>query len=300
MAQDIDQVYIDTFESNLRHLAQQETSRVRAYVTERGVGSENHNWERLGHAEAAAKSIYDGAGGVAATATPTNDRTFSRRVSVAASHNAGEYVGIESPVQMLVDPVSNLTQSMGYAMRRQFDRTIIRAAVEADALNGDGTSTTWAATDANQKIGDGSTPISFDMITEVQERFMNNNIYPEIPKVFVVGPKQVRQLMNLTENTSADYVHAQALQNYGIAPNWLGFTWVASTLLNDLVVPLTDELYCFAATQRALGLHVPQDIHAEVAKDPAHSYAWRPYCEITLGAVRVEDEQIVRAHVANV
>ncbi len=293
MPQAIEQVYIDTFESNIRHLAQQEASRVRGYVTERGVGSENHNWERLAAAEAAAKTVYSGT----PIATPTNDREFSRRVSVAATFNVGEHVALESPVQMLVDPVSNLVQSMGYALRRQFDRTIIRASTEAVALNGDGTTDVFPVA---QNIGDGTTDISFDLVTQVQETFMDNNIFPEIPKVFVVGPKQVRQLMNLTENTSSDYVHAQALQNYGIAPNWLGFTWVASTLLNDLVAPLTDELYCFACTARAIGLHVPQDVHAEVQKDPSNSYAWRPYAEITLGAVRVEDEQIVRLHVANV
>lgn len=293
MAQDIEQVYIDTFENNVRHVAQQEMSRVRAYVTERGVGSENHNWERLASAEAAPKTVYSGT----PIDTPTNDRTFSRRVSVAAAFNAGEHVALESPVQMIIDPVSNLVQSMGYAMRRQFDRTIIRAAVEALALNGDGTTDAFPA---GQNVGDGTTDISFDLITEIQEKFMDNDIFPEIPKVFMVGPKQVRQLMNLTENTSSDYVHAQALQNYGIAPNWLGFTWIASTLLNDLDAPLTNELYCFACTKRAIGLHVPQDIHAEVMKDPSSSYAWRPYVEITLGAVRVEDEQIIRAHVANV
>jgi len=289
MPQQIDQVYIDTFESNIRHLAQQENSRVRNFATERGVGSENHNWERLALAEAAPKVAYAGT----PIATPTNDRQFSRRVSVAATFNAGEHVAIESPVQMLVDPVSNLVESIGYAMRRQFDRTIIRAATEATALNGDGSTDAFPA---GQNLGTGAESISFDLITQAQELFMNNNIFPEVPKAFFVGPKQIRQLMNLTENTSADYVQAQQLQQYGIAPNWLGFTWIASTLLNDLVAPLTDEIYCFACTMKAIGLHVPQDIHAEVAKDPSNSYAWRPYAEITLGAVRVEDEHIVRLY----
>jgi hypothetical protein len=292
MAQNIDQVYIDTFEQNLRHLAQQEGSRLRQFVTERGAGSENHNWERLASAEAAAKTKYAGT----PVATPTNDREFSRRVSVAASYNAGEHIALEDPVQMLVDPVSNLVQSMGYAMGRQFDRTIIRATTEAAALNGDGTTT---ATTALTTIGTGAESISFDFVAQVQEAFMDNNIYPEMPKCFVIGPKQCRQLMNLTEQTSSDYVQASALQQYGMVPNWMGFTWVVSTLLNDLATPLTDELMCFAMTARGVGLHVPQDIHAEVMKDPSNSYAWRPYCETTHGAVRVEDEHIVRIHVEN-
>lgn len=288
MVATIDQAFIDTFESNVRHLAQQTMSRVRPYVTERGEGSENHNWDRLGFAEAAAK--------VRNAATPNAERVWSRRVAQAKPFNDGELVELEDPTQMLIDPNSNLVESLGYSMRRQFDRTIIRAGGEALALNGDGTTTAFPA---GQFIDVSTVDISFDLITQVQEKFMDNNIYPEVPKAFFVGPKQVRQLMQLTENTSSDYVQAQALQQYGIVPNWMGFTWIASTLLNDLVTPETNILNCLAFTKRAIGLHVPQDVHAEVMKDPGQAYAWRPYVQITTGAVRVEDEHIVKLRVRN-
>jgi len=120
---------------------------------------------------------------------------------------------------------------------------------------------------------------------------MNNNIDPDIPKVFVVGPKQVRKLMQLTENTSADYVQAQALQRYGIVPNWMGFTWIYSTLLN---VPGADQLDCFAMTKRALGMQMNNEMKVRVAEDPSASFAWIIYVESTFGAVRVEDEHIVK------
>ncbi|GAG42442.1 unnamed protein product, partial [marine sediment metagenome] len=127
---------------------------------------------------------------------------------------------------------------------------ILITAATADAQNETGTP---VAFDANQIVGDYTTPISFDFITAVQEKFMENDIDMSIPKVAVVGPTQVRKLMQLTEQTSADYVHREALQtltSVGIVPNWMGFTWVCST---RLVVPTTDQLDCLFFSKRALG-----------------------------------------------
>ena len=122
---------------------------------------------------------------------------------------------------------------------------------------------------------------------------MANDIDPSIPKCFVVGPTQVRKLMQLTEQTSADYVNREALQRLnatGIVPMWMGFTWIVST---RLLAPDTGEKGCLAFTKRALGLQMNKDIWVRVAEDPTISFAWRIYTALTAGAVRVEDEQIV-------
>ncbi len=182
--------------------------------------------------------------------------------------------------------------------KKRMDRHDVRQAIaddyirvmNADALEGDGTTTAFLA---GQTVGDYSTAIDFDSITAVQEIFMDNDIDPSIPKVAVVGPTQVRKLMQLTENTSADYVRAQQLQQYGIAPGWLGFDWISSTRLLHPTAPGTD-IDCLFMTRRAIGMNIPKDITARVAEDPSISFAWRIYCFAVMGAVRVEDEQIVR------
>lgn len=286
MAITIDQAYIDTFENNVRHLAQQTMAKLRGTVMERSVQSESHNWERLGTLDATAKTA-------ARTATPTQDAAWSRRVSVPATYHIGTSTELEDPVQMLVDPNSNLTRAISAGMQRKFDDIIIDSATAA-ALDGNGVSNTFPA---GQVVGNGTASISFDMITEVQEKFMLNNIGPEVPKVFVVGPTQVRKLMQLTQMTSRDFVDAKALQDLnstGIVPNWMGFTWIVSTRLN---APAAGQLDCLAYTQDAIGLQVNKDISTRVAEDPSLSFAWRLYAHMTVGAVRVEDEQIVKATV---
>jgi len=283
----VDNVLISTFENTLRHLAQQSETKLRPHITERSTGGKDHGWERIGSSEAAEKTTR-------LTATPVADTPWSRRLSVAKTFHNADSTENEDIVQMLVDPNSNLAMSLGYSMKRAWDAEIIRSATE-DALDGDGT--TLVALGPDQIVGTGyGSPISFDAVTEVQERFMNNNIDPDIPKVFVVGPKQVRKLMQLTENTSSDYVQAQALQRYGIVPNWMGFTWIYSTLLN---IPDADQIDCFAMTKRALGMQMNNEMKVRVAEDPSASFAWIIYVESTFGAVRVEDEHIVKCEFAD-
>ena len=277
-------IYIQTFESIVRHLAQQEVARLRPHVTERAEGSVQHNWERLGVSDAVQKTTR-------LTATPEADTPWTRRISIAATYHNADSTEQEDPSQMLVDPNSNLAMSLGYSMRRQTDDIIIVAAT-ADAQNETGTPVAFPV---GQIIGDYSTPITFDFITAVQEKFMDNDIDMSFPKVAVVGPTQIRKLMQLTEQTSADYVHREALQTLsatGIVANWMGFTWVSSTRLIHPTAPGTD-IDCLFFTRRALGLHVAKDISARIAEDPSNSFAWRIYCNLVMGSVRVEDEHIV-------
>ncbi len=280
MANTVDNVYVSTFERTVRHLAQQSKSKLRGCAMERSVSSKEHAWETIGSTDATQKTTR-------LTATPVADTPWGRRLSVAKTfHNADSSEDADI-VKMLIDPNSNLAMSLGMSIKRAWDDEIITAATAA-ALDGDGTTT--HAVPAAQIVGDYTGEINFDVVTEVQERFMDNDIDPDVPKWFVVGPKQVRKLMQLTEQTSSDYVNAQALMRYGIVPNWMGFTWIYSTRLN---VPSANQLDCFAMTGRAIGLQMNRELKARVAEDPSVSFAWRIYVESTYGAVRVEDEQLV-------
>ena len=284
----IQNVYIQTFEQNVRQLAQQSQAKLRPYVTEKGTSGQKHNWERMAAGAATKKTA-------ALTPTPVAQLGWSRRVSVAETWHAGEAFEHEDPVQMLVDPKSSIVENLSMAMNRAFDDLIITAATAA-ALNGDGSTTAFPGT---QRVGDGTAAISFALVTQVQQKFMEKDIDPTIPKVAVVGPVQVRQLMALTQQTSSDYVNAQALQTLnasGIVVNWMGFTWVVS---NRLLVPAAGQLDCLFFTKRAIGLQVNADISSRVAEDPSVSFAWRVYTKFTMGAVRVEDEQIVNLRVLN-
>jgi len=279
MAISISNVYIETFENIVRHLAQQRMARLRMTVDERGVSSEKHNWERMGSNVAIQKTS-------ARQATPENDSSWSRRVSIAETWNVGDTVEQEDPIQMLVDPQSNIAHSLAMAMKRAQDDTIIAAAT-GTALDGQGVNNAFPA---SQLVGDGTGVFSFDGVTEVYEKFMENDIDPEETKYMIIGPTQLRKMQQLTEYTSSDYVNIKSLASNGFVRSWMGFDWIVST---RLLAPNAGEISCFAMTKRAIGMQMNRDIAVRVAEDPSISFAWRVYCYGTWGAVRVEDEQIV-------
>lgn len=288
MAITITSAYVQSFERTVRQLAQQSEAKLRGFVTEKADGAAKHNWDMLGKQDFSTKSA-------ARTATPASDSPWTRRVSVPTTKHDGDTVEPEDVVQMLIDPKSAIAEKQGMGAKRAIDDIIIAAAT-GNSMDGAGGAVPFPA---GQLISDGTVPISFDLVTAVQELFMQNDIDPSIPKVMVVGPTQVRKLMQLTEATSADYVNREALQKLnatGIVPHWMGFTWVMST---RLLIPVGGQLSCLAFTKRALGLQVNKDIWSRVAEDPSISFAWRIYSAFTMGATRVEDAQIVHLKVKN-
>ena len=71
MAVTISNVYVETFENNVRHLAQQSQTKLRGKVQERATTGQNHNWERLGAGAAVQKTTV-------LTATPVAELPWSR------------------------------------------------------------------------------------------------------------------------------------------------------------------------------------------------------------------------------
>lgn len=285
MAITIDSAFIEEYEDNVRHLAQQASTRLRPHTTEVSSGGEAYNFERLGATDALEKTGRR-------VDTEYVDDDWSRRVAQPRTFNHTMTVEQEDRVQMLVNPDSNYAMNQAMAMNRAMDGLIVEAA-SGDALDGDGG---LNSIPASQIIGDGTAPISFDLITASQEQYMKDEIMPDEAKVMVVGPTQVRKLMQLTEQTSADYVQAQALQRYGIVPNWLGYTWIVSNLLE---APAGGELYCLSYTRRGIGLAVNADTFTRIGENPSKSYMWQVFSQWTMGAVRVEDEHVQLIHVAD-
>mgnify|MGYP001063088801 CR=1 FL=1 len=282
MADSIPDVYVQTYESTVRHLAQQGTTRLRPWVMERSVSSEGHNWERIAATAAQQKTTRK-------QATPDNETEWSRRKSIPVTYDTGDVTEQEDIVQMIVDPNSNYAKAQGMAMRRAHDDEIIKAAV-GDSRDGEGNAVTF---DPDQVVGDGSSAITYDIVTAVTERFMENDIDPDEDKVFVISPVQARKLLQLTEATSGDYNAVRPLTSKGYIESWMGYTWVVST---RLLAPAAGEVDCFAMTRMALGLQINKDIWSRVTEDPSISYAWRIYTASTFGAIRVEDEHLVKVH----
>ena len=299
MAITIPAAYVDTFESTVRHLAQQKQSRLRNAVTEVYRQSESHMWDRLAASDYRVKTAraVSPAGGNGSGAIDTTDGlTWTRRNTLIQTFDTGEIIGKEEIVQMLIDPKSAVAENLAMNMKRAVDDVIIEA-MFSDAATDGGAAATFPA---GQAIGTTGTKISLDLLLEAKEIFATNDIDPDETITLVIGPKQQRALMQLLEVTSGDFQNAKALAT-GYLPNFLGFDIIVSNRLgNSTVQPgVGTDLYCAAFTKRALGLHVASDITAQVAERPDMSFDWQLYCQMNMNAVRVEDEHIVQLLVDN-
>ncbi len=296
MAITIPSAYIETFESNVRQLAQQKRSRLRNCVTEVNNQSEKHNWDRLASSAArlkdAPRKVSPAGGNGSGAVDATDGLAWTRRNTVIQTWDTGEVVEPEDIVQMLIDPKNASTENLVMNMNRAVDDIIIAAAT-ADAADGAGGT---VALPAGQIIGDYSGEISLDFVLEVDEVFQANDVDPDEQRYFVIGPKQRRKLLQLIEVTSSDFQgNAQALAN-GYLPGFLGFNWILSNRLN---APLADQLDCLAFTKKAIGLHVAGDITTKVGERTDMSFAWQIYLMLQMAAVRVEDEQMVQCKLAD-
>lgn len=283
----VELVHVEAYQDTVIQLSQQMMSKVRPWCMERDCSADGQNWERMGTAEMVAKTPVGGPTG-RNVATPEHNYPFSRRRSTPGTWHTGDTVEPEDLVKVLTDPKSAIAQGQAYAAMRAVDAEILDAA-DRDADDGNGGTVAFPA---GQIVGDGSAAINFDYTTEVRELFANNDVDPDEPKVAFISPAQQRKLLQLTEATSRDYTLAEALRK-GYVENWMGFTWVVHTGLNS---PAGGEIHCLFMTKKAIGLQVNENPTVKVAEDPTISFAWRIYCRLTLGGVRVQDEHVVRGH----
>jgi len=279
MAITISNVRVRTYENIVRHLAQQGISRLRPWVMEKAVNSEAHNWETANSVDAVPKAT------TGRVTTPIMDTPWDRRITRPGVMHVGDTVEIEDPSMMIVDPNSNIAHTQAMAMKRAFDDKIIAAATGTSENNAGP-----VAFDSNQEIGDYSQDFSFDMVTAVSEKFMANDIDPDIQKVFVISPAMARKLLQLTEATSGDYNTLRPLASKGYVESWMGYTWVVST---RLMSPAANQRDIFAMTKKALGMQVNQDISAKIAPDPTRSFLWVIYSHANFGVSRIEDKHLV-------
>lgn len=285
MANSFSNVFVQSFERNVRFLAQQQGSKLRQFCQYRGETSKQHNWERVGRLTATTKAGRN-------VATPINDTPWSRRADSQVTKHAGDLVEPEDINQALVDPASGITRALAMALGRAMDDIIIAAATGtvSDGNGGTVNFNNGGTPAGTQVVGDGTSAITVDLIAQVTALFMVNDIDPEQAKIAVVGPTQVRQLIAIEKATSGLYVNSKALSESGMVKSWMGYTWMYS---NRLTVPSAGQLACLFFSEYAMGLHITKDIWTKVQEDPSASFATRTYGAFTGGAARIEDEHMV-------
>lgn len=278
MANTITKAFVQQFQDNLIHLAQQKGSRLRGSVNEQSVTGEKFHFERLGTVAAVAKTTRH-------TNTPVLDVPHSRRTATMSDYHWADLIDNEDKVRMLVTPESHYARSGANAMARAIDDLIITAAT-GNATDGDGST---VALPSGQKIAHGSTGLTLAKLITIKEILDGNDVDPDDERFLVLGSKQISDLLNTTEIKSSDYNSVKALVQ-GDIDTFMGFKFLRSERLGLASTTRT----CFAFTKSAMGLGIGSDVKTSIDIRYDKSLAHQVYLSFVAGATRIQDECVVQ------
>jgi hypothetical protein len=281
-------------------LSQQKGSKLRGLVRNETVSNaRNAYYERLGLAEAQEMTTRHGD-------TPLNEIPHSRRRLTPADYNTATLIDNMDELKMLIDPQSPYANAQAMTLGRQIDDIII-ASVYADvatgqsggdsiafkddsrSMNGDGTITTLGTLATPQT----ETIITLAKILSMMDLFNKEDVDADIPKYWCVTPQEIKDMLDIEELTSQDYVTVKTLMT-GKIDTFMGFNWVWS---NRLPGDTTDGTCSrtFAWAQDGLILGTAEGITSRITERDDKNYATQVYAEMSAGAIRLEGSKVHEA-----
>ena len=285
MSSQITTSFVEQYSANVSMLAQQTGSKLRSAVDVESVRGKNAFFDQVGATAAQLRTSRHGD-------TPQLDTPHSRRRVSLATYEWADLVDDADKVRMLIDPTSTYARAAAAAMNRSIDDVIITAMnASADTGVAGGTSTALPSSQktSTSDSGDG---LSVAKLRSAKYILDNNDIDPSLKRYLVCGPKQIQDLLAITEVTSSDYAVVKALAT-GTVDSFLGFQFIMSTRLNlDSTYP-TDRLV-FAFTEDAIKLAIGKDVSAKISERADKSYSTQVYYSMDLGATRMEEEKVVQ------
>ena len=293
MSNQITTAFVQMYSANLQHLSQQKGSRLRGLVRNEAVRGKSAFFDQIGSQVASVRTTRG-------ADTILNDTPHARRRVTLADYEVADLIDDQDKLRMIVDPTSTYAQAQAFAIGRAMDDVIISAAT-GTASTGEtgGTSVTLSGYNSGSQIvaatvrasGSGSTGLNIEKLRQAKFLMDNASVDPSIPRVIVVGPKQIQDLLATTEITSSDFNTVKALAQ-GQVTDFLGFNFVPSTRLS--LDSSTDVRSCFAYAVDGLLLAVGKDLHVRIDERPDKSYATQVYAAMSIGATRMEEDKVVQ------
>jgi len=285
MSTQITTSFVEQYSANVSLLAQQTGSKLRNAVDVESIRGKSAFFDQIGVTAAQLRTSRHGS-------TPQIDTPHSRRKVSLDTFEWGDLVDDSDKVRMLIDPTSTYSKAAAAAMNRSIDDTIITA-MNASANTGvSGGDSTPLPSSQKTATSDQSDGLTIDKLRSAKYILDSNDIDPSLKRFIVCGPKQIQDLLEVTEVTSSDYAVVKALAT-GTINSFLGFEFIMSTRLNKDATYTTDRLV-FAFTEDAVKLAIGKDVTAKISERADKSYSTQVYYAMDIGATRMEEEKVVQ------
>ena len=280
MSVQITTAFVNQFSSNIQMLSQQMGSLLRNAVDVETVNGEKAFFDQVGSAAAVLRTTRH-------ADTPLIDTPHSRRMVTMSDYEYADLIDDQDKVRLLVDPTSTYARAAAAAMGRAMDDVIISAALGTALTGKDGTTST--PFDSNNQIAVGGAGLTLAKLIEAKEILDSNDVDPSIPRYIAVSPKQITNLLDDPEVTSADYNTVRALVK-GELDTYVGFKFITT---NRLPVDGSNDRRVFAWAMDGIKLAVGKEPTARIDERADKSYATQVYYCMSVGATRMEEAKVV-------
>jgi hypothetical protein len=280
MSFEITTAHVQQYRNNVLMLAQQQGSRLRAAVmTDSQVGK--HAFvDQIGATAAVKKQTRHGD-------TPLVNTPHRRRRLTLDTFEWADLIDNADQVRTLIDPTSAYAQNAANAMGRSMDDTII-AALLGTSLT-DETGATAVVLPAGQKIAVAATSLTLDKVTEAKRLLDAADVDDNDKRYIVISSKELKNLLNTTTFTSADFNSVKALVA-GQINEFLGFTWIRSERLTQDATP---SRQCIAFTRTGIQMNVGNEPNFDIGPRRDKAMSMQVFVAMDIGATRLEEVKVV-------
>jgi hypothetical protein len=300
MSSQITEAHVQQYNANVLHLAQQKGSKLRGTTRAESQKSKIQFYDRIGKVAAVIKAGRH-------SNTPQLDTPHSRRGVALQDYEWADLVDDQDKIRSINDPTNDYVMAAMWALGRSMDDVII-AALGGSALIGENGSSTVALPSAQKYAANNATAVSnlnVRTLRAVKKKFDDADVMG--PRYFACAPSQIEAMLGQTEVTSADYATVKALVQ-GEVDSFMGFKFIMLTRLgtqSDALsgsgttgavgsgTSLIGARKCYAYTKEGIISAIGMDMQSRVSERDDKGYATQVYARMSIGAVRMEEEQVV-------
>lgn len=281
MSTQIDAWRVEAYRRNVIMLSQQKGSRLQGACRVDGdiIGKRVY-YDRIGPTAAVQMTSRH-------ADTPLVNTPQTKRSATMADYNWADLVDKVDKLKIINDPTNPYAVNAAAAFGRTKDDVIIAAAL-GTAETGEGGTGTQTLPSA-QKIAHGSAGLTLAKLISAKEILMEADVDPDLPQYCFYNGAMLTDLLNDTTITSADYNTVKLLVE-GKVDTFMGYKFIHTERLTQDSTP---NRQCIIMAQGAVGLGLPEDVMVKISERDDKNYSTQVYVEMSLGAVRLEDEKVI-------
>lgn len=281
MTTTIDQSYANGYSDLIHDLAAQKGSKLMNTVRMETRDKEIDYFERMGPGDDTEKLVRN-------QDSPSHEQAHSRRQVTYGEFQFYPTLDRADDQKLLIDPTSKYVQEGLNVYGRRADKQIVDAALgTAKAGKNGGTSVAFPAAQTITTAGG----LTKAKIIDALELFGFNDTLDDPDSMYLVcTQKQISDVLNDSELTSGDYNNALLLME-GTVQRLLGFNWI---VLSPDILPISGSTRSVLCYQSSGVILSRGDFDSEIVKRSDKSKMWQLQNDYTMGAVRMEEERVVK------